>query len=51
MSDNAKEAYRIIDEYKPAFSSKEEYFEFVNNLSGEGDRIDYSNEKSISVKI
>ena len=50
LADDAKNAKRIIDEYKPVFASKEEYLDFVDRLNCSGDRIDYSDENIISVK-
>lgn len=51
LSNEAKEAKRIIDEYVPAFASKEEYLNFVDGLNCSGDRIDYSDEKVVSVSV
>lgn len=46
LSDNAERAKKIIKEYKPLFASKREYFEYLDSLSGEGDRIKYSDKKA-----
>ncbi len=51
LSDGAKEAKRIIAEFKPAFSSKKEYLKFVDGLNCSGDRITYSDGKVVSVNI
>lgn len=42
LSDDAKEAKKVISEYKPMFASKEEYLEFLDNLTTSGDRIEYT---------
>ena len=51
LSDSAKRAKKIIDEFKPQFASKEEYLAFVDGLSKSGDRIDYSNGNKVTVDI
>ncbi len=51
LSDDAREGKRIINEYQPAFASKEEYFDFVDRLNCSGKRIDYSDENIISVNV
>lgn len=47
LSDEAKRAKTIIDEYKPLFASKDEYLSFMDNLNKSGDRIDYTDNKVI----
>ena len=42
LSDDAKEAKKVISEYKPMFASKEDYLEFLDNLTTSGDRIEYT---------
>lgn len=39
-------AYKIIEEHKPLFSSKEEYLSYCGSLSCSGDRINYSDGKA-----
>ncbi|MBE7043249.1 MAG: amidohydrolase [Ruminococcaceae bacterium] len=51
LSDSAKRAYTIIDEFEPLFASKEEYFAFVDRLKTSGDRIDYSNPNGAVVTL
>lgn len=46
LSNEAERAKRIIAGYKPEFSSKEEYFEYIDAISSEGDRIFYSDGKA-----
>lgn len=41
LSDGAKRAKKIIDEYEPMFATKEEYLDFMNSLNRSGDRITY----------
>ncbi len=42
LSDGAKRAKKIIEEYKPLFASKEEYLAFIDELNSSGDRIEYT---------
>ena len=51
LGDGAKRAKQVIDEFKPRFASKEDYLAFVGNLNCSGDRIDYSNNKQVTVNI
>ena len=51
LSDNAKRARKVIDEFKPQFASKEEYLAFLDSLNQSGDRIDYSKESEVTVRI
>ncbi len=51
LSDSAKRAKKIIDEFKPRFSSKEEYLAFIDSLNKSGDRIDYSEENRVTVNL
>lgn len=51
LSDSAKRAKKVIEEFKPQFKSKEEYLDFVDSLNKSGDRIDYSDENKITLRI
>lgn len=51
LSDNAKKAYEIIDNFKPDFASKEEYLAFIDSLCCSGDRITYNADGTADVKI
>ena len=52
LSDNAKRAKKVIDEYKPMFATKQEYLDFMDSLSSFGDRIEYDeNGKVVKVDI
>lgn len=42
LSDNAKRAYEIIKNFKPRFSSKEEYFKYLECFKCSGERIKYT---------
>jgi amidohydrolase len=42
LSDGAKEAKRIKEEFIPTFNSKEEYFDYIEKFYSSGDRIEYS---------
>jgi hypothetical protein len=50
LSDGAKEAIRIKEEFVPMFNSKEEYFEYIERFYSSGNRIEYSEGKA-EVKI
>ncbi len=51
LSDSAKRARKIIDEFEPKFSSKEEYLAFIDSLNKSGDRIDYLADSSVIVTL
>ncbi|MDO4975349.1 MAG: amidohydrolase, partial [Alphaproteobacteria bacterium] len=51
LSDDAKRARKVINEFKPQFASKEEYLVFIDSLNQSGDRIDYSNDNKATVNI
>lgn len=51
LSDNAKKAYEIIDNFKPDFASKEEYLDFIDSLCCSGDRITYNADGTADVKL
>ena len=51
LSDNAKRANKVIEEFKPRFASKEEYLAFIDSFNRSGDRIDYSNENRAVVNL
>ena len=42
LSDGAEKAKKIVLEYKPLFASKEEYFEYIDKFTSDGDRITYA---------
>ncbi len=50
LSDDAKRAKQIINEFKPRFASKEEYFAYVDQLNKTGDRIKY-NDDNMTVEV
>ncbi len=41
LENGAERAKRIVAEYKPQFPTKEDYFAYVDQINGEGDRITY----------
>ncbi len=51
LSDSAKRARKVIDEFKPRFASKEEYLAFLDSLNKSGDRIDYSRGNTVTLNI
>ena len=46
LSDDAKRAKQIIEEYKPLFGSKEAYLQYMDNLNKDGDRIIFNNDET-----
>ena len=42
LGNNASRAKEIISEFKPAFASKEEYFNYIDSFNSNGDRISYT---------
>ncbi len=52
LSDDAKRAKKVIEEFKPRFKSKAEYLEFIDTINSCGDRIEYSKDgQSAKVNI
>lgn len=52
LGQDARRAKQVIREFKPMFSSKEEYLAYVDSLSCSGDRICYSEDgKEASVRL
>ncbi len=51
LTDEAKEAKRVIAEFKPQFNSKEEYLSFVDKLNSSGDRIEYTDENKAIIRL
>ncbi len=52
LSDGAKRAKQVIEEFKPRFSSKEEYLSFIDSINSSGDRIEYDeNEENVKIKL
>ena len=51
LSDNAKRAKKIIEEFKPQFKNKEEFLKFQDSLNSSGDRIVYRDDGIAEVKV
>lgn len=51
LSDNAKKAKQVIEEFEPVFASKEEFLSYVDSLNTSGDRIEYQDENTVKVNI
>ena len=51
LSDGAKRARRIIEEFKPRFESKKEYLDFVESISSFGERIKYCEDNRAEVVL
>lgn len=51
LSDDAQRAKKVIENYKPQFNSKEEYFAYVDSISCEGNRIEYMDDGSVKINV
>ena len=51
LSDKAKRAKKIIDEFEPMVKSKEEYLSFKDSLNVTGERIEYIDNKQVKVNL
>lgn len=51
LSDGAKRARQIVEEYKPLFPSKEAYLAYVDELNADGDRIVYHENGMAEVRL
>ena len=51
LSDGAKRAKQVLDEFQPAFASKEDYLSYIDSLNSSGDRINYGDETLVQVNI
>ncbi len=51
LSENAKRAKKVIEEYKPKFNSIREYLNYIDSLNASGNRIDYKEDGTVVVKL
>ena len=51
LKNNGERAKEIISSYEPLFNSKEEYFEYIDNIFSDGDRITYGDNGVAEVRI
>lgn len=51
LGNGAERAKRIIKEFKPKFTNKEEYFTYTNQINSSGDRIVYNADQTVSIKL
>lgn len=51
LKDDAKRAMEIIENFKPSFNSKEEYFDYIDTLFSEGDRITYNTDDTATIQL
>lgn len=51
LGNNAERAKKIIKEFKPLFASKQEYFDYIDNLASSGERIEYLDEKNAKIRL
>ena len=50
LKDDAALAEKITSEYDAPFKSKEEYLAFIDSLNCDGNRIDYREDGTVSVR-
>ena len=50
LSDGAKRARKIIESYKPVFSSKEEFLAYQDSINSSGDRIEYLKDGGVKIR-
>lgn len=51
MENRAERAKQIVADFKPQFTSKEDYLAYMDSLNTSGDRIDYHEDGTASVKL
>ena len=51
LKDNGKRAKEIIDDFKPMFRSKEDYFKYIDTFYSEGDRIIYKDNGTAEIRL
>lgn len=51
LSDGAARAKKVIEEFKPVFATKEEFFAYQDSLNTSGDRIVYREDGTAEIKI
>ena len=51
LGNGAERAKNVIENFKPLFSTKKEFLAYLDSFNESGDRIDYSDDKNINVKI
>jgi amidohydrolase len=51
LSNNAERAKKIIAEFKPQFATKGDYFAYIDQINGEGDRIAYREDGVAEVRL
>ena len=51
LSDGAARAKKILSDFKPQFEGKEAYLAFIDSLASHGDRIDYRDDGTATVRI
>ena len=51
LKDEGKRAKEIIENFEPVFASKEAYFEYIDSLYSEGDRINYNENGTATVRL
>ena len=51
LANNAERAKKIVAEFKPQFATKEEYFAYIDQINGEGDRIAYREDGVAEIRL
>lgn len=51
LKDDAKRAKEVIAKFKPEFENKEAYFDYIDTIFSEGDRINYREDGTAEVRL
>lgn len=51
MGNGAEKAKQIVADFKPSFASKEEYFDYIEKIYSQGDRITYKDNDTCEVRL
>lgn len=51
LKDGASRAKKVVAEFTPQFTSKEEYFAYVDEFISDGDRIEYNDDSTAIVRL
>ena len=51
LKNGGERAKSILSDFKPLFNSNDEFFEYLNNLNHDGDRIAYNSDGTATVRI
>ena len=51
LENNGERAWAIKESFKPQFASRQEYFDYVDKVFCEGNRIEYHEDQTVTVKL